>query len=104
MQLTPRQIRARLDRAVADADAGSNRALSRATGVSESQVSRCRLSGRNVPDALLAAAALWRDAEGDVRDRSDRGPSRFQFIAVQASGEAGVAAAAAMLGAALGQR
>ncbi|TXM97505.1 hypothetical protein FV242_31380 [Methylobacterium sp. WL64] len=102
MQLTPRQIRARLDRAVADA--GSNRALSRARGVTESQVSRCRLSGRNCPAALLAAAGMWRDAEGDVRDRSDRGPSRFRFIAVQASGEAGVAAAVATLGAALGQR
>jgi len=103
VQLSPRQIRARLDRAVADA--GSNRAIARSSGVSESQVSRCRLSGRNCPDALLAAAGMWRDAEGDVRDVHDRGPAAtFQFIAVQASGEAGVAAAVAMLGAALGQR
>ncbi|MGU3282457.1 hypothetical protein [Methylobacterium mesophilicum] len=102
MQLTPRQIRARLDRAVADA--GSNRALARATGVSESQVSRSRIGARTVPAALLAAAGMWRDAEGDVRDVHDRGPASFRFIAVQASGEAGVAAAVAMLGAALGQR
>ncbi|KAB1071156.1 hypothetical protein [Methylobacterium planeticum] len=99
MQLTPRQIRIRLDRAVARA--GTLRALALEAGISASQVGRHAKSGANVPDRLPQAAGMWRDAEGDVRDRE---PARIQIFAVQASGDAGVAAAVAMLGAALGQR
>lgn len=99
MQLTPRLIRIRLAQAVARA--GSLRALSIEAGLSASQVGRHVKSGMAVPDRLLEAAGMVRDAEGDVRVRE---PATLRFVAVQASGEAGVAAAVALLGAALGQR
>ena len=99
MQLTPRLVRIRLAQAVARA--GFLRALGQEAGISASQVGRHAKSGANVPDRLLQAAGMWRDAEGDVRLRE---PARIQILAVQASGEDGVAAAVALLGAALGQR
>lgn len=86
MQLTPRQIRARLAAAVARA--GTARAPAKAVGLTDSRVSRCVQSGANVPAELLAAAGMVRDAEGDIRDVE---PARIQFIAVQASREAATA-------------
>jgi len=102
VQLTARQIRARI--AAAAQEAGTSKALATAAGVSETRVSRAIRTGANVPPSLLAAAGMRRDDDGDVRLVGDPGPARVQVLVVQASGVAGVAAAIALAGAALGRR
>lgn len=101
MQLTPRQIRARI--AAAAQQAGTSKALAIAAGVSETRVSKSIRSGAHVPDSLLAACGMWRDDQGDVRLVGDPGPARVQILVVQASGVASVAAAIALASAAIGK-
>jgi hypothetical protein len=101
LQLTARQIRARI--AAAAQEAGTSKALATAAGMSESRVSKSLRSGAHVPDSLLAAAGMWRDDQGDVRLVGDPGPARVQILVVQATGVAGVTAAIALASAALGR-
>lgn len=101
MQLTARQIRARI--AAAAQQAGTSKALAVAAGVSETRISKSLKSGANVPDSLLSVCGMWRDSAGDVRLVGDPGPAHLQVLVVQASGVAGVAAAIALASAALGK-
>lgn len=102
MRITERQARQRLAKAIEAA--GSPAAIARRLPMkpksAQSAVSRS-LSGRMpVQHTVLAVLGLRRDENGDIFD--DRAPSSFIFVAVQASGEAGVAAAVALIGAVLG--
>lgn len=104
MTLTERQARARLTRAVEAA--GSQIAVARhlplTDRAAQTAVSRALNGTRAIHPAVLAYLGLRRDPKtGVIRD--DAPPSTFKFLAVQASGEAGVAAAVALVAATLGR-
>lgn len=105
MTLTERQARARLARVVETA--GSQIAVARhlplTDRAAQTAVSRSLNGSRSIHPAVLAYLGLRRDPKtGVIRD--DAAPtSSFRFIAVQASGEAGVAAAVALVAATLGR-
>ncbi|QRE76801.1 hypothetical protein [Methylobacterium aquaticum] len=105
MTLTERQVRQRLAKAIEAA--GGQKAIAETMpmplGAARTAISKS-LGGRQATHPLvLAYLGLRRDPRtGGIRD--DAPPaSSFQFIAVQASGEAGVAAAVALAAAALGR-
>ncbi|MEE8626778.1 MULTISPECIES: hypothetical protein [Methylobacterium] len=105
MTLTERQARARLAKAIEAA--GSQKAIASTlplkASAAQTAVSRSLLGRGPVHHTVLAYLGLRRDPHtGVIRD--DATPtSSFQFLAVQASGEAGVAAAVALAAAALGR-
>ncbi|BAQ47663.1 hypothetical protein [Methylobacterium aquaticum] len=104
MTLTERQARARLAKAVAEA--GSQLAIARQLPLTpraaQTAVSRALLGRQAIHGAVLAHLGLRRDPRtGVIRD--DAPTSTFKFLAVQASGEAGVAAAVALVAATLGR-
>lgn len=104
MTLTERQARARLAKAVEAA--GSQLAIARELPLSlaaaQTALSRAMLGRLRMHDAILAYLDLRRDPKtGVIHDAPPT--SSLRFIAVQASGEAGVAAAVALVAATLGR-
>ncbi|TGD95240.1 hypothetical protein [Methylobacterium nonmethylotrophicum] len=111
MMLTERQARQRLAKAVAEA--GSQLSIARQLPLTpraaQTAVSRALCGNRAIHPAVLSHLGLRRNPRtGVIRD--DAPPaSSFQFLAVQASGEAGeageagVAAAVALAAATLGR-
>ncbi|AWI88375.1 MULTISPECIES: hypothetical protein [Methylobacteriaceae] len=105
MTLTERQARQRLAKAVEAA--GSQQAIARqlplTRGAAQTAVSNGLLGRQAIHPAVLAYLGLRRDPKtGAIHD--DAAPrSTFKFLAVQASGEAGVAAAVALVAATLGR-
>ncbi len=105
MTLTERQARARLAKAVEAA--GSQQAVARQLPLTpraaQTVVSRALCGRRAIHPLVLAHIGLRRDPRtGDIHD--DAPPtSSFRFLAVQASGETGVAAAVALVAANLGR-
>lgn len=104
MRLTERQGRLRLAAAVAAA--GGQAAFARTLGLPDARaqclVSRSLLGRNRVSPPILAALGLRRDAGGDIHTVEP--PARIQVLAVQAEGEAGVRAAAALVAGILGPR
>ncbi|MET7242924.1 hypothetical protein ABZT49_06105 [Methylobacterium sp. EM32] len=105
MTLTERQARLRLAKAVEAA--GSQQAIARQLPLTpraaQTVVSRALCGKRAIHPVVLAHLGLRPDPKtGVIRD--DAPPaSSFPFLAVQASGEAGVAAAVALVAATLGR-
>lgn len=104
MTLTERQARARLAKAVASA--GSQLAIANTLplkpSAAQTAVSRSLLGQCPVHPAVLAYLGLRRDPHTLVI-HDDAALATFKFLAVQASGEAGVAAAVALVAATLGR-
>lgn len=104
MTLTERQARARLAQAIATA--GSQIAVARhlplTDRAAQTAVSRSLNGSRSIHPAVLAYLGLRR-APRTLVIHDDAPPSTFKFLAVQASGEAGVAAAVALVAATLGR-
>ncbi|BAQ45895.1 MULTISPECIES: hypothetical protein [Methylobacterium] len=104
MILTERQARARLAKAVeaAPSQQAIARQLPLTRGAAQTAVSKGLLGRQAIHPAVLAHLGLRRDPKtGVIRD--DAPPPTFRFLAVQASGEAGVAAAVALVAATLGR-
>ncbi|WP_058617494.1 hypothetical protein [Methylobacterium indicum] len=104
MTLTERQARQRLAKAIEAA--GSQKAIASTLplkpSAAQTAVSRSLLGRGPVHHTVLAYLGLRRDPHtGVIRD--DAPTSTFKFLAVQASGEAGVAATVALVAATLGR-
>lgn len=104
MTLTERQARARLAKVIEAA--GSQLAIASKLplkpGAAQTAISRSLLGRCPVYPAVLAYLGLRRDPRTLVI-HDDAPPATFKFLAVQASGEAGVAAAVALVAATLGR-
>lgn len=102
--LTERQARIRLGAAIKAA--GTQKALAERLPLkpkaAETAISRSFLGRQAMHPEVLAVIGLRRDPRtGIIHDDAPR--SSLKFIAVEASGEAGVAATAALIGAVLGR-
>lgn len=105
MTLTERQARQRL--ATAIEAAGSQLAIASKLplkpGAAQTAISRSLLGRCPVHPAVLAYLGLRRDPRTLVIHDDAAPPATFKFLAVQASSEAGVAAAVALVAATLGR-
>jgi hypothetical protein len=102
MILTERQARQRLAEAIkrcGGRQCDFARQLPIKPRQAQSVTSRSVLGRIPVHPSILEVLGLRRDANGDIHDDQ----ASFKFVAVQASGEAGVAAAVALIGTILGR-